>query len=322
MALQEPSGTRVPATVKLHFYYIVGMLLTIIIALLSVRLADLDRIPDYISVAGNLTSLVLAILAIVYAYFSNFSLTESLANFSGLSSRISDAAKEVSDSSKGATRSSAEIASRTTELVQVSTTVARTMAELSEMARLVERSSAELRNHAATFPSFFEDLGRKIEDTQTLVKTSYGKVESSAPIINSQSSTQSQVMADESYGEEVLRRSSPAGLLFFYACSKSLATGKVLHTKLVSDFLKNDPVNFYAWAWLVCSRATGILRTDVNDLEKVTVVAMNPAIAKGAREAFLTRSDDATKTEYAEALVKVDMSFASADPSATDPLTR
>jgi len=78
---------------KVHFFYIIGILLAIIIGLISVEWAKIPYLVEYITFALTLSSLLLAILAIVYSMISNNT-------FSGLIEKLNSSAEYLQESSR------------------------------------------------------------------------------------------------------------------------------------------------------------------------------------------------------------------------------
>lgn len=85
---------------KYHFYWIIAVLVAVIIYLITVKLGENTQVVGLINFGSTLTSLVLAVLAIVYAFISNSSVSQSMGKLSDASSEISDTAKEVSEAAK------------------------------------------------------------------------------------------------------------------------------------------------------------------------------------------------------------------------------
>lgn len=65
-------------TARLHFIYIVSILIAIIVCLISARVAENAQVVSYVSFALTLASILLAVVATVYAFVSNASLAQSI----------------------------------------------------------------------------------------------------------------------------------------------------------------------------------------------------------------------------------------------------
>jgi hypothetical protein len=76
-------------TERIHFGYIVTFLIIAIICLVTIKWGAIKDLTNYIIFALTLTSLVLAVLAIVYSFFSNASMTQNISNLEEASKKIS-----------------------------------------------------------------------------------------------------------------------------------------------------------------------------------------------------------------------------------------
>lgn len=88
--------TKMNKDYKIHAFYVIGILLTIIIVLVTARFGNVTELVGLINFAATLTSLVLAILAIVYAFLSNSSVSQNMNKISAASEEIFAAAREAS----------------------------------------------------------------------------------------------------------------------------------------------------------------------------------------------------------------------------------
>lgn len=97
---------------KIHFLYIVAILLAIIVVLVTVKWGKIPDLTRYITFALTLTSLVLAVLAIVYAFLSNSATIRNIAKMDNVSREVSDSSKNVTEATSDLRRNIEEIPSR------------------------------------------------------------------------------------------------------------------------------------------------------------------------------------------------------------------
>ncbi len=88
-------GHRMSDKARIHFLYTIGILIAIIVVLTTVKWAGIPNLLGYITFALTVSSLLLAVLAIGYAFISNNSLSQYLGQFSGVAAEISKSAAEV-----------------------------------------------------------------------------------------------------------------------------------------------------------------------------------------------------------------------------------
>jgi len=80
---------------KIHFFYIVAILLAIIIILVTVRWYEIPNLIDYFNFALTLTSISLALLAIIYAFISNSTFAKNIFSLNEISIIIKKNAEEL-----------------------------------------------------------------------------------------------------------------------------------------------------------------------------------------------------------------------------------
>jgi len=73
---EEYTGKK--STVGVHFFYVALILVLVIILLATRSWTDIPGFVRYLSVAATITSLVLALLAIIYAFISNSSVYQAI----------------------------------------------------------------------------------------------------------------------------------------------------------------------------------------------------------------------------------------------------
>lgn len=83
---------------KIHSFYILTILLTTIVLLVTIEWSTIEGLKDYISFALTVFSLGLAIIAIIYSMYSNSSLTSSLTLLETSSNKLSLTSESLSSS--------------------------------------------------------------------------------------------------------------------------------------------------------------------------------------------------------------------------------
>lgn len=90
---------------RVHFFYIVGILLAIIVLTATLKLGAIEGLVGFITFGLALASLLLSLLAIVYAYISGNTLSQNLG-------MLSQASQAISDSSSNLLLSSSDLEAR------------------------------------------------------------------------------------------------------------------------------------------------------------------------------------------------------------------
>lgn len=81
---------------KIHSLYIIAFLILIIIALFAYKGGQQSDLVKYISFTGTIVSILLALLAIIYAFFSNSSVAQTLTSLRDMSKEVSTASDQIS----------------------------------------------------------------------------------------------------------------------------------------------------------------------------------------------------------------------------------
>lgn len=85
---------------KLHFLYIVGILIAIIICLMTVDFGNNQNLLSYLSFALTFTSLFLSLLAIIYAFYSNSSFSDTISTLNKSSNDIASNSRNLEEITK------------------------------------------------------------------------------------------------------------------------------------------------------------------------------------------------------------------------------
>lgn len=84
-----------PSTARIHVGYVIGILLAIIVALTTVEWGGIRELVNYINFALTVSSLMLAVLAIIYAFVSNNSYAMNIGMLQAASREITVSSEEV-----------------------------------------------------------------------------------------------------------------------------------------------------------------------------------------------------------------------------------
>lgn len=85
---------------RIHSIYILFILISIIILLISVNWVRIPKLVELVSFALTISSLVLAILAIGYAVYSNSSFAKFISKLENSSEKINDSSKDLASTSQ------------------------------------------------------------------------------------------------------------------------------------------------------------------------------------------------------------------------------
>jgi len=73
---------------KIHGFYIISILIAIIICLAAFQMGDNEKMIEYISFAATISSILLAVIAIIYSFYSNSAMSQSLGSLDSISREV------------------------------------------------------------------------------------------------------------------------------------------------------------------------------------------------------------------------------------------
>ena len=121
---------------KVHFFYIIGILLAIIILIVAGKFGNNEAVVTYLSFALTFTSLFLALIAIIYAFISNSQLSNNL-------NTINSASNEIEKVSKSLDKTNSEINSRINEIPSLIRGVEQKVEASSQILKEISKKPAE-----------------------------------------------------------------------------------------------------------------------------------------------------------------------------------
>lgn len=82
---------------KVHAFYILTILVSIIVILITIEWSGIPNLAEKLSFALTLASLILAVFAIAYAVYSNTTFSQAVSTLNTVSSDVSNTARQVSN---------------------------------------------------------------------------------------------------------------------------------------------------------------------------------------------------------------------------------
>lgn len=140
---------------KIHVFYIISILIGIIIILISVKWGKIDKLVEYITFALTLTSLVLALLAIIYAVFSNSKFVQNITTLTNISDEVKNSSKELSQATE---ELKSKIDVIPSSIKDVQSKASETHELLMEMSKKSEKSASN------------DEMNNKLKSEETITK--------------------------------------------------------------------------------------------------------------------------------------------------------
>jgi hypothetical protein len=228
-------GTSENGKLGLHFFYVTLILGLFIVLLITFNWTGLEGFTNYLSVAATVTSLVLGILAIIYAFASSGTINRSLSSIESSAADMGQVSKEL----KTVLESGQSIQGRAEERTD----------QLHDLIGSLELGLQSLAETTKDIAGSVEAMPDRINNLQ---KMSSKDVEPSTDLTADKT-------VSESWNEERLksymRRASPFGVLALYAALEAHKENRYV------DFFKFvGAKNYeYTWGFLIASVATGVI---------------------------------------------------------------
>lgn len=294
--------------IKVHFFYIIIILGLFIVFLAANTWTDKSNFTEYLTNAGTMVSLVLALLAIFYAYISNDSLARSLGQITGVAGDVSASKQGIAASNENLKKSLDEIGKVALEVTATRQSIAESIAKSASIAatslantEALDRVSKEVSASVASLGLGVKDLTNttmtlmetvvklpdRIDDIEKGVAGARAEIAASA-LSKTVSATQEAVSAVATTAEKALKRSSLTGRFFLYACVLSLSAGKKLHLEVLSETLNLGSIE-YLHGYGVAANACGVIdfKAPLTKMEENVVVSVDEYIKKHARSSIV-----------------------------------
>lgn len=255
-----------PNTLKIHFRYVVGILVAIIIAISALRLSDNQNFTSVISFAGTITSIILSVLAIFITVLSNDSLSNLMERIRGLIDVINPAKNKIDESSNKIEETIKNLDKTESELKETSKSIKEVVGNLESM--VIDK---------------FKCMEEKMEKLLSAKSSSNAPFEENCPL----------------NVEAFLSNTSFYGLRLLYCCLLLKESKKPLNLKNFCSIDKSGNELYYAFGFLVAAKSAGYITyntpnddtifeeincTDALDKEKVKQSMRNSWDLKEANE--------------------------------------
>ncbi|WP_157838781.1 hypothetical protein [Achromobacter sp. DH1f] len=288
-----------------HFFYVTLILGVSVILLATVKFTEQPKFTDYLSTAATITSLVLGLLAIIYAFVSNDSLsrtTGALVNSVDQSKEAASKLTTVLQTVDGVANESAESSKSLSGLVESLTLE---ISELSKTARSLQESTQSMASILPSIPEEIGALGKRFDEFSA--SSGAGQLRNEEKNVVSEG-------AQAEIATSLMARSSPWGYLVMYACFLSKKTGKPF--EFSAQVFGNEKVDYF-FGFFVCLSSCGLIGYKSVKPEgggrRAVVVGRHPEIFSQAKERFLVKSkavsSDAAVAQWLGMLEKLEKSF-------------
>ena len=269
---------------RIHFFYVTLILSSAIVVLITVEWTPEQNFTKYIGNAATLTSLVLGLVAIFYAFVSNDSMQKSIGNIVSVSRAVSKSGKSIKEFASQA-RASIDVVGRAYDGLSSSSSkldaslgaLDSRLSQFTEQANNVERALAALPSALnERFSGLEEAINQNFEKYGLKSQVTSGKTrgaEARAPL------------ADD-IARRFLRMCTMPVNILAYACVMANKHNKPLDPQQLSTALKTGLAGYYRGA-LSAMDAIGLVdRWEVEAGDGYSVDSVHPIFIAEAESYF------------------------------------
>lgn len=269
------------STLGIHFFYVALILTLVIILLATAQWTELPHFTDYLSTAATITSLVLALLAIIYAFISNDSLSQATGVVTEAANEAQDATAKIAvllSSVQSLTNGANDSNSR---LADISQKFEAQMGVLTDTVSTLELQANAISDVLPEIPKGLNAIEKRFDEFAQSAKAS-GANEAPLP---------AQQM--DEVAATAVKNASPAGLLLLHACYLSKQTQKSFDIKELFDAFPE-----YVRGYMLCLSSIDLISFDkeINKYPIVTVIDCSDQL-NTARDEYLKRMENTDGTK-------------------------
>ncbi|MDE2294410.1 MAG: hypothetical protein KGL36_03015 [Gammaproteobacteria bacterium] len=264
---------------RIHFIYSVAILLSLLILVATDRWTNEPNFTAYLTNAATMTSLVLALVAIIYSFIANDGLSKSLGNISIVSEDVKQSKEQISKY-LDLTTSSAELARDNANAMHAfSSDVNSTLQALDTALKAVASRTDALSGAITAIPTRLDQL----ENNVMVAAKLFGEKAQVPP----------RTGALEGIGTEAAQQflevSSLTANLLSYACVLANKTSKILS---IEAFCEAADSNIPQWfsGYLTCMHAADLITVDrIKNARyrEFTVTMVHPVLEQRAKSYFV-----------------------------------
>lgn len=291
--------TQEKSTLGIHFFYVTLILIISIILLATTKWTELPKFTDYLSTAATITSLVLGLLAIIYAYISN----DSLSQTTGI---VSSAANEAQDATLKISSLVSTVEGLTTGTSKTNDKLAEILGELNNQLIHLDNTTNTLDKHTHLISEALPEIPKGLQKIEK-------RFEEFSQSVASSGSKKQEDLNDElldKLAEVCIANASPAGALLMHSIYLAKTNDKNFDIKSFTDFSSPD----YLWGFFMALNSVNLL--DYSRVGKsgflVTIEACSEKFSEARRKFILQiekQKNEATKTKWTKALDDVEAFF-------------
>lgn len=200
----------------IHYRYWILILLLLIVAVATDKWTGQAGFTDYLSNAATMTSLLLGLVAIIYSFVSNTTISSSLGSINSVSKEIGEVNQRIGNYISLAEAIEKSGKASVDSLETFSIEMRQGLNEFSGMLSTLDEKNNAMHRLISMLPEKMDSLNERFAEVTHATKQANGS--------GSRASSSTNLGRD--VVERLFLRSSPSEILFVYCCIKSFETTK------------------------------------------------------------------------------------------------
>jgi uncharacterized protein YoxC len=258
---------------KLHFRYIVGILVALLILVATFKWTELKDFTTYLSNVATFTSLALALVAIIISLIAGDTVSKTLGSISQITTEVRNAIGQTAGLLTSAVQAAEDSRVKNSELGSLISDLRTEFSALRATSETLATTTKNIGTEVASLPSRFDRLESKLADAAP----------KELPQPKGASQQQVAALSAETLSS-FLARASTAGLFALFAIVLAKKRDKAVALKDLEKYPPAGEVD-YMYGFLVCCIAFEIVRTErKTSPSNIKVTYIHPYIEEHIRE--------------------------------------
>jgi hypothetical protein len=294
----------------IHYRYWILILLLIVIAIATDRWTGKEGFTDYLSNAATMTSLLLGLVAIIYSFVSNSTISSSLGSINTVSDEVDSVNKQIGEYIALARDIEKAGRDNVVNMAEISSGMKEKLGEFAELLTAMGDKNNEMHDLLSKLPGRLDDLDKRVGEISLGAKPKKAEGAAGTAVAH----------VENKIVDRLFDRSSAAEIFALYFCVKVWRGDKALDISELCRVLDVSSVEQMIHGFVRCLDSIGIVGIHSEDKEKAadglyTIDRMNGYLSDNVEkllEKFLVdkyEEGDSMLKEWRDTIVEVDKHF-------------
>ena len=293
-----------------HYRYWILILVLIVIAIATDRWTGKEGFTDYLSNAATMTSLLLGLVAIIYSFVSNSTISSSLGSINSVSNEVGAVNKQLGEYVLLAKEIEKSGRENVVSMEGVSSEMKKKLGDFAHLLTAMGEKNSAMHDLLSKLPDRLDDIDKKFGEVSFAAKEKAAE----GPAGKSGGEVENEIV------HRLFKRSSAAELFAIYYCVKAWKGTKELNISELCKVLDVPSIEQMIHGHIRCMDSVGLMGIHSENKERAmegyyVLERMNKYLSDNVGrllEEFLTETyedDDSMLKVWRDTLVDVDKHF-------------